>query len=220
MIATASNGPRTVLVLGGKGAIGSAIGDRFELGGYDVIRHSRSDFDLTKPEEITGDFSRVHVLIHSAGHNKPKSFADLTEGEVRESVEANVFGFLEVLRRCAAVRRIVAVSSIYGFLGRTGRLPYVLSKHALVGVVRSLAVELGPSGVLVNAVSPGYIDTALTRRNNDERQIRQFEESTPLRRMGTPQEVAEAVYFLGSDKNTFITGHDLVIDGGFTVDGG
>src|SRR6202041_254829 len=98
--------------------------------------------------------------------------------------------------------------------------PYSMSKHALVGIVKTLALELADSGVLVNAVSPGYIDTRLTRANNDEATIARLTAAVPMRRLGAPEDVAEVVYFLGSANNRYVTGQDVVVDGGFSIDGG
>ena len=137
----------------------------------------------------------------------------------------NVEGFLRMARGLIpelsdSRGRIVVLSSIFGFMSRVGRLPYSMSKHALVGVVKSLALELAPDGVLVNAVSPGYIDTALTRANNDEVTVERLRSAVPLQRLGTAMDVAEVVYFLGSRANQYVTGQDVVVDGGFSIDGG
>jgi 3-oxoacyl-[acyl-carrier protein] reductase len=218
-----------VLVLGGRGDIGSAISERFAAAGHPVLAVGRAEFDLTDPASIDAWFDRPHpsigVLVHSAGLNHPKRFTDLTDREIRECFSANVEGFLQVTRRAipelAAERgRIVVLSSIFGFLSRVGRLPYAMSKHALVGVVKTLALELAADGVLVNAVSPGYIDTALTRANNDEATISRLTTAIPLQALGRPEDIAEVVYFLGSSANRYVTGQDVVVDGGFSIDGG
>jgi NAD(P)-dependent dehydrogenase (short-subunit alcohol dehydrogenase family) len=218
-----------VLVLGGRGDIGAAIAGRFQQAGREVVAVGRSDFDLTDSSSIDRWFDRPHapigVLIHSAGVNHPKRFIDLSDAEIAESFSANVEGFLRVVRRVMpelvrANGRIVVLSSIFGFLSRIGRLPYSMSKHALVGVVKTLALEYAADGVLVNAVSPGYIDTRLTRANNDSATIARLEAAIPLGRMGSPDEIAELVFFLGSEANRYISGQDVVIDGGFSIDGG
>jgi 3-oxoacyl-[acyl-carrier protein] reductase len=221
--------PPVVLVLGGRGDIGSAISKRFSDAGHEVLAVGRADFDLTEPESIDDWFKRPHppfgVLIHSAGLNYPKRFDELTDEEIRSCFAANVEGFLQVARRAipdlvAEQGRIVVLSSIFGFLSRVGRLPYAMSKHALVGIVKTLALELADDGVLVNAVSPGYIDTRLTRANNDAATIARLTSAVPMGRLGTPEEVAEVVHFLGSAGNRYITGQDVVVDGGFSIDGG
>ena len=221
--------PAAVLILGGRGDIGSAIADRFSSAGHEVLPVGRSDFDLTEPHSIDAWFDRPHppigVLVHSAGLNYPKRFAELTDAEIAECFAANVEGFLGVARRTipeliAQQGRIVVLSSIFGFLSRIGRLPYAMSKHALVGIVKTLALELADDGVLVNAVSPGYIDTRLTRANNDDATIARLATAVPMGRLGAPVDVAEVVYFLGSSANRYITGQDVVVDGGFSIDGG
>jgi NAD(P)-dependent dehydrogenase (short-subunit alcohol dehydrogenase family) len=218
-----------VLVLGGRGDIGSAVARRFSDAGHQVLAVGRADFDLTEPRSIADWFGRPHppvgILIHSAGLNHPKRFEDLTDEEIKECFSANVEGFLQVARWAipdlvAQRGRVVVLSSIFGFLSRVGRLPYAMSKHALIGVVKTLALELADVGVLVNAVSPGYIDTRLTRANNDAATIARLSSAVPLRRLGAPEDVAEVVYFLGSADNRYITGQDVVVDGGFSIDGG
>lgn len=217
------------LVLGGKGAIGSAIAERLTKAGYAVTAVGRGDFDLEKPEEIENYFkitkARFDILIHASGHNIPKNFCNLTDAEIRRAMDANLFGFLDVARYClphweeCRKGKIVVISSLYGILGRGGRLPYVMSKHALNGAVKTLAIELAPLGVLVNSISPGYITTSMTYRNNTAQNIEKIISGIPLGRMGTPEEVAIATEFLCSDLNTYINGHDLIIDGGFSVGG-
>jgi NAD(P)-dependent dehydrogenase (short-subunit alcohol dehydrogenase family) len=221
--------PPAVLVLGGRGDIGASIARRFVAAGHEVLAVGRADFDLTDPESIDAWFDQPHppigVLVHSAGLNHPKPFIDLTDVEIRECFAANVEGFLHVARQtipdlAAQQGRIVVLSSIFGFLSRIGRLPYAMSKHALIGVVKTLALELAHESVLVNAVSPGYIDTSLTRANNDAATIARLTSSVPMQRLGTPDDIAEVVYFLGSPSNRYITGQDIVADGGFSIDGG
>ena len=189
----------------------------------------RTDFNLAAPDEI-GRYFAVHghaydVLVHSGGMNHPKNFEELSEKEIRDVVEVNLFGFLQVLRFClphwkqCANGRVVVISSLYGFLARRGRLPYVLSKHALNGVVKTLAIELAEYGVLVNSLSPGYIGTKMTYANNPQNTIDRFTSGIPLRRLGTPEDIAEVASFLCSDRNRYITGQDIVVDGGFSVGG-
>ena len=116
--------------------------------------------------------------------------------------------------------RIVVISSIFGFLSRSGRLPYSASKHALIGACKTLAIELGCDGVLVNSVSPGYIQTDLTTKNNDQETLSRIIRNIPVQRLGLPSDIAEAAYFLGSESNQYITGQNIIIDGGLSIDGG
>ncbi len=216
-------------MLGGKGVIGQAISKRFIELGHQVFAVGREDFNLQDDEQIRKYFERsgsdFDILIHSGGHNVPKSFKDLTDLEIQTSIDVNLIGFLKVVRYClpywsvSKFGRIVVISSLYGFLGRRGRLPYVLSKHALNGAVKTLAIELAPHDVLVNSVSPGYVETSLTYRNNSPEELRRFIEGIPLNRLGRPSEVAKVVEFLCSDLCTYITGQDLIVDGGYSIGG-
>ncbi|QZP39448.1 glucose 1-dehydrogenase [Halobaculum magnesiiphilum] len=112
---------------------------------------------------------------------------------------------------------VVNMSSIAG-LSAAGGAPYVASKHGVVGLTRAAAAQYGPAGVRVNAVCPGVIDTEMIDRASDEmgeETIDQIVQAKPLRRMGEPEEVASAVVWLCSDESSFVTGHPLVIDGGY-----
>lgn len=218
-----------VLVLGGSGDIGSAISRRFSAAGHEVTSLGREAMDLSKPETIERWFAvprpAFNVLIHSASMNNPKSFTESTQEEIDACFDVNVNGFLRVVRHLIpglkkTCGRIVIIGSIFSFLAREGRLPYAMSKHALLGVVKTLALELAADGVLVNAVSPGYIDTKLTRQNNNAATIEKLAARIPLQCLGSEEGIAEAVYFLSSAQNSYITGQNLVIDGGFSINGG
>jgi 3-oxoacyl-[acyl-carrier protein] reductase len=219
---------RRVLVLGGRGDIGSAIAKVFSERGDDVVATGRTELDLSRPETIDSFFARTppqfDVLIHSAGLNIPKLFASLTTAEIEQSLNVNLHGFLHVLKHIEPHLRerggyVLVISSLYGFLARRGRLPYVISKHALVGAVKTLAIELAPHRVLVNALSPGFILTKMTTTNNPPHIIARFEAGIPLGRLGSPREIAEVSYFLCSRANTYLTGQDIVVDGGFSIGG-
>jgi 3-oxoacyl-[acyl-carrier protein] reductase len=218
-----------VLVLGGTGEIGSSIATRFENGGHIVLSCGSNDFDLSSAKSIRTWLDRprpqIGVLIHSAGFNNPKLFIDSTDEEIRRSLEVNLEGFLVVTRHLLPELierrgRIVVISSIFGFLSRRGRLPYSVSKHALIGACKALAIELGSYGVLVNTISPGYIQTALTSKNNDRETIDRLKRNIPVKTFGLPSDIAEAAYFLGTKSNQYITGQNIVVDGGLSIDGG
>src|SRR5581483_5518111 len=109
--------------------------------------------------------------------------------------------------------RIVNISSVVGEMGNPGQANYVASKAALIGLTKSLAQELGSRNITVNAVAPGFIETDMTHGLTAELKQRMLDQ-TPLRRMGTPQDIAGAVKFLVSDDASFITGHVLDVNGG------
>ena len=114
---------------------------------------------------------------------------------------------------------ITVISSLYGLFGRAGRLPYAASKHALNGIVQTLAIELGPRGIRVNAVSPGFIDTKLTRKNISGDRLRELERNIPAGRLGHPDDVADVVGYLHGPSARYITGQNLIVDGGFIAGG-
>lgn len=219
---------RKVLILGGHGEIGTAMAVLFAARGDHVISTGRAEIDLASQPSVDHFFTSnrpdFDVLIHCAGINNPKPFAEFSKEEILTSFEVNVAGFLGVLKYIephmrAHGGRVLAISSIYGFLSRRGRLPYSISKHGLIGAVKTLAIELGPYGILVNALSPGFIMTKLTTKNNSPEMIDTIRGWIPVGRLGTPQEIAEAAHFLCSPANTFINGADIVADGGFSIGG-
>jgi 3-oxoacyl-[acyl-carrier protein] reductase len=216
-----------LFLTGGHGEIGAAIRVRFEAEGYEVVAPRSRELDLSDPAAIPA-FLAAHaggfdVFVHCAGFNTPKPLADVPVEELERSFRVHALSFVRICQLLApgfAARgggRVLAISSIYGVISRERRLAYSTSKHALVGAVQSLALELGPRGVLVNALSPGFIDTALTRRNNDEATIRTLAAATALRRLGTPADMAEVALFLCSPANRYVTGQDVVADGGYTA---
>ncbi len=176
-------------------------------------------------------FGGVDCLFANAG----------TEGLMRPIAQHTVEGFEDVLRtnvtgvflsikHCVEAMKkrgggsIVAVSSIAGVVGSVGLCPYNASKHAVIGMVKSAALELGPSGIRVNAIAPGPIDNRMIRSLETQRapenpdQAREFLKTLiPLRRYGTNEEVARLVAFLLSDESAFCTGGVHMIDGGYTA---
>lgn len=217
------------LVLGGRGDIGSAIASALCIDGMDVMAVGRSDFNLEVVEQIDAFFIRYgnafDVLVHAGGLNVPKPFEQLSEQDIRIAMDVNLHGFLHVARWCFAHwqkgggARVLVISSLYGFLGRRNRLPYVMSKHALNGAVKTLAIEWAKYGVLINAISPGYIATRMTYKNNSPATIAHLTADIPLGRLGTPEDIAEIAAFLCSTRNRYLTGQDIVVDGGFSAGG-
>ena len=112
--------------------------------------------------------------------------------------------------------RIVNITSVFSIVGKEFRAPYSASKFGLDGMTASLAAEVAESGVLVNSVAPGFIDTELTRKVLGEQGMQEMATKVPIRRMGNPEEVARLVLWLASNENTFVSGQNIAIDGGFS----
>jgi 3-oxoacyl-[acyl-carrier protein] reductase len=217
---------KTALVLGGSGDIGTAIADDLAQRGYLVTCVGSADMDLANKKSIDQYMSgrTYDVLVHSAGLNVIGALEDRDLTDIELAIDTNLIGFLDIVKRLIPYwkqqqqGRIVVISSLYGFLARHGRLPYVISKHGLVGAVKALAIELAKYGILTNAVSPGYIDTKMTSKNNTPETIARLVQGIPQARMGTPKDIARVVGFLVHD-NTYINGQDIIVDGGFSIGG-
>lgn len=221
-----------VFLLGGSGGIGQAIQTVFEERGCTVFAPSRAELDLHSQDSIAEYLNKRNIqydsfdaIIHAAGYNVIHEFSELDDEEIHRSLQTNVLGFLRVIRPfMQAFSRnrkghVLVFSSLYGLFARSGRLPYVLSKHALHGIVKTLALEFGSSNVLINGIAPGFVDTPMTRRNNDEATVNRIVNNIPLGRMANPTEIAQFAYFLCSKENSYITGQILTIDGGYSAGG-
>lgn len=218
--------PRTALVTGASRGIGAAIAARLEADGHRVLTPSHGQLDLADDASVDAWLAAldepVDILVNNAGINPLAAGTEVTDEQLYDTLRINLISparLTRVLGAGMAERgwgRIVNISSIWGTVTKPQRFAYTMSKSAIDGMTRSLAVELGPQGVLVNAVAPGFVDTELTRKNNPPEVLAQLAAALPLRRMGTPEEIAELVAFLGTERNSFVTGQVLIADGGYT----
>ena len=220
---------KTLFILGGNGDIGSAIVKKFKKEKYHIISPSSKEMDLANRESIDKYFAKhkikADVIIQCAGYNRPKPFEEISYEELDKTLAINTLSFYQVLQYLLKPLKkqkeghILGISSIYGFLSRKGRLSYSMSKHALIGLVKTLALELGAYNIKVNALSPGFVATKMTVQNNTPAIIKDFEEKIALGRLANTEEIAELAYFLCSSQNSYITGQNIVIDGGYSIGG-
>ena len=166
------------------------------------------------------EFGGIDVLVCNAGISLPVLFTQTTEEEYDRVFSVNTKGVFFLTQ--AAAREMIAagggaivtVSSMWGVAGASGEVAYSASKAAVIGMTKALAKELAPSGIRVNCVAPGVTDTDMNACY-DEDAMEVLAEKTPLGRIADPREIAEAIFFLASDKASFITGQTLTADGGF-----
>jgi NAD(P)-dependent dehydrogenase (short-subunit alcohol dehydrogenase family) len=167
----------------------------------------------------------LDILIPNAGINTRRKALDLEDAQLRDMIDTNLYGVFVTCQVFAPAlfdrehSRVVVTSSAVAIHGMDVRAAYTATKAGLSGLVRSLAIEWGPHGVTVNAVGPGIIRTPLTQAYMDEFPERATATvaNTPLRRLGTPEDVADVVTFLASDDARFITGQTVFVDGGITA---
>jgi 3-oxoacyl-[acyl-carrier protein] reductase len=216
---------KTAFITGGSRGIGKAIVNRFRAAGLEVIAPSRKELDLSALDSIESHLARnglkADVLINNAGENLIFTLDKLGLADWQRMQMINLTAPLLLIKHFAPIMarkgwgRIVNISSIYSLISRPGRGAYASSKAGLNGLTRTAALEYAESGVLVNAVCPGFVETDLTRQNNTPAQIEVLRQQVPLKRLGAPEDIASLVFYLGSDQNTFITGQTVVADGGF-----
>ncbi len=218
---------KTVFLTGGTRGIGAAIHRELKASGHRLITPSREELDLSSGESVDAYLAsltdaNVDILINNAGVNHPQSIPEISSENWMHTMQVNLGSALKRIQFFApamAARgygRILNTSSILGSVTKEGRAVYSMTKAALDALTRSSAVEFGPSGVIVNSLAPGYVDTELTRQNNTPTAIGAIVSSIPLRRMARPEELAKVAAFLVSEGNTYITGQTIVADGGFT----
>ncbi len=165
----------------------------------------------------------IDVLVNNAGVAQIKLFTDLTDRDWKELMEVDLDGVFYVTRAVAKHMisrheggRIVNIGSMWGKCGASCEVAYSTAKAGVRGLTKALAKELGPSGITVNCVEPGLIETEMNASLDDETKA-QIAEETPLCRVGAPEDVANAVLFFASDAASFVTGQILGVDGGYAI---
>ena len=219
---------KKVLITGGATGIGKATALLFKQKGYDVFityNQSEPDFDgITKIKcnleneneiiELFNQIKSIDVLVNNAGISLIKQINDTTAEEYDKIMRINARSYFLCSREAVKLMlkshsgAIVNVSSMWGQLGASCEIAYSMSKAAIIGLSRSLAQELAPSGITVNCVCPGIIDT----RMNSMFEKSELEEEVPIGRLGTAEEVADAIYFLSQNK--YITSQILGVNRG------
>jgi 3-oxoacyl-[acyl-carrier protein] reductase len=169
--------------------------------------------------EVMSDFDSLDALINNAGITKDNLLMRMSEEDFDKVIEVNlksIFNMTKAFQRVFLKQRngsIINISSIVGVKGNAGQANYAASKAGMIGFTKSIALELGSRNIRVNAIAPGFIETEMTDKLDDA-VIEQWRAGIPLKRGGTPEDVANACLFFASDLSSYITGQVLLVDGG------
>lgn len=229
---------KKILVTGGTRGIGLAISQRLSDYGAIVTVTGRSEENPTPYDYVQADFSaeascvkllevmeetNFYGVVNNAGINDIHPIEEFPKESFQEIFEVNFTSVYKVLQAAArsfkkhkTTGRIVNIGSIWSTNTKVGRSAYCATKAGVAGMTRGVSVDLASSGVLVNTVSPGFIETELTARTMGEQGIKEVSAQIPMGRLGQPEEIAEVVSFLLSSNNTYLTGQNITVDGGFT----
>ena len=185
----------------------------------DVSKFEESKFLIDKCVE---QFGGVDVLVNNAGISEFKLFTDISEFDWNKMIQTNLssafycskFAVKEMLKK--HMGKIINVSSMCGITGASCEVHYSAAKAGIIGLTKALAKELGPSGINVNCIAPGVIDTPMNR-SLSSKDMTDLINNTPCGRIGTPKEIAKLILFLASDESSFITGQVISSNGGFLI---
>lgn len=227
---------KNVLITGGMGGIGSSIVTLFKNSGHNVIVTSTGKKISSSDKNITVDFDdyiafnsflndiskiEIDILINCAGINYIESIVDYPIEKFDKIINVNLRAPFRIIQTVLPTMiknkygRIINITSIFSCVSKEYRAAYSASKFGLDGLTAAIAAEIAKYNILINSVSPGFIDTKLTRSILSEPEISKITNNIPIGRLGSPMEIAEFILWLSSEKNTYISGQNLIIDGGF-----
>lgn len=217
---------KTVLITGGSRGIGKAVVKLLTKTNYSVIYPSRKELNLSDNKSIEkfikkNKNKKIDIIINNAGINFPQWIEEIEDSNIEKTIQINLSAPIRLIRGLIKNMkknkwgRIINMSSAFGIVARGKQALYSTTKHGINGLTKALALELAKYNILVNSVCPGFAATEMVLRNPPEK-IKMIEKDIPLGRLVKPIEIAKIIIFLISDDNTYITGANIIIDGGFT----
>lgn len=202
------------------------LNSRVQKMGIERVHYLQVDFlDKDSMSDFCDELAcldRIDACINNAGINQINEFCEVSSDEFMRIMQVDLFSAYRILKYVVPKMkqnkygRIVNIASIWSVISRPGRSSYTIAKNAVNGLTKGLAVELASHNVMVNSVSPGFTLTELTKMTNTLEQIEELEGIIPARRMATPLEIAQVVAFLCSEYNSYMTGQNITVDGGYT----
>ena len=180
-----------------------------------------SDFDAAHKlvDEVISDFGQVDILINNAGITKDGLLMRTSQEDFDAVIDVNlksIFNMTKAISRPMMKARggsIINMSSVVGIKGNAGQSNYAASKAGIIGFTKSIALELGSRNIRCNAIAPGFIETEMTAAIPEDK-VKEWRSAIPLKRGGTPEDVANACLFLASDMSSYVTGQTIQVDGG------
>ncbi len=175
-------------------------------------------------EAALSNFGRINVLVNNAGISRDGHLMMMPSAAWRETMDVNLFGAFACCQAVIETMKkqgrgaIINMSSTAGIRGRPGQVPYSATKGAMIGLTKVLAAELGPHGIRVNCVAPGFVETEMVSGLLGRPGVREgFIKATPIRRLGTVEDIANATLFMASSESSYVVGEVMLVNGGLVM---